>query len=152
MINNIHDFISISVLFFNYDYLIKCLHGDFSYYFMLVFLLYFEHQLKIYFKTWNMQIFMRPDNAYNCGLLNDGGYVGDQCGFPSGHSLTTSFYFYVYYFQNQKNMGSYKKLWLSMIQIPILLVMNSRLNKHCHNEIQVFGGYVLGLFFAFLFY
>lgn len=152
MIKNIDDFFSILVLFFNYDYLMKCFHGNISYFFMLHFILFFEHQLKIYFKTWNWKILMRPENAYNCGLLNDGGYVGDQCGFPSGHSLSASFYFYVYYFQNQKKMGSYKKFWLFMIQIPILFVMNSRLNKHCHNEIQVLGGYMLGLFFAFLFY
>jgi len=43
--------------------------------------------------------------------------------FPQDISLTTSFYFYVYYFQNQKNMGSYKK---------IMAIYDSNTNITCH--------------------
>jgi membrane-associated phospholipid phosphatase len=151
MIKNHYDLISISVLLYNYDYLMRFLSGQYSYFIMLHFILFFESQLKSYFLTYDNEWFNRPMNAENCGLLNNGGYAGDQCGFPSGHSISTSFYYFLYYFQHQNKIKD-KRYLLILIHIPILLMGYARVMKNCHNLFQVFGGYLFGLFFSFIFY
>jgi membrane-associated phospholipid phosphatase len=151
MIHNHYDLISISVLLYNYDYLMRFLSGQYSYFIMLHFILFFESQLKKYFLSYDNEWFNRPINAENCGLLNNGGYAGDQCGFPSGHSISTSFYYFLYYFKFQHKVKD-KRYLLILIHIPILLMGYARVMKNCHNIFQVLGGYFFGLFFSFLFY
>lgn len=154
-INSVYDFYSSIVLLYNYDYIYKMICGKYKYFIGLYTVLLFERIMKFLFTYVSYEIFKRPEGAYNCGLLNDGGDVSGNCGFPSGHVISTSFYFYMLFFENRVKLEKYKKfnylLFLS-IHIPIFLVSYGRIMKNCHNLFQVCGGYIFGMFFAFLFY
>ena len=138
---SMYDFISLSILWINYDYIYKCIGGKFQYIIKLYFILWLENQLKNYFSTFGWSIFKRPDHAMDCGLLNDGGDVSMKCGFPSGHVWTTTFYCFTNYFENTYS--------LFFTHVPIVLMMMSRMGKGCHNFIQVVGGYCFGFLTAF---
>ena len=154
-IKNIYDVYSSFVLLYNYDFIYRMLYGEYKYFIYFYIVLLFERISKIAFSYSSFEILKRPEGACNCGLLNDGGDVSGQCGFPSGHVITTSFYFYLLYFENRykkKEYYIYNCLMFLMIHIPIFLVSYGRIMKKCHNLFQVGGGYFFGLFFAFLFY
>lgn len=154
-INNIYDFYSSIVLLYNYDYLYKLIQGKYKYYLGLYTVLTFERILKYIFTYSSYEIFKRPIGALNCGLLNDGGIVEGNCGFPSGHAISTSFYFYMLFFENRVKLKKYKYynyLLFFLIHVPIFLVSYGRIMKNCHNLFQVCGGYIFGMLFAFLFY
>ena len=129
--------------------------GKPKYFIQLYIILLFERMCKILFSYLSYEILKRPEYALNCGLLNDGGYVGGKCGFPSGHVITTSFYFYTFFLENRIKLKKYKyynNLLFILVHIPIFLVSYGRIMKSCHNLFQVCGGYIFGMFFAFLFY
>tara|TARA_Y200000002_G_C22615965_1_gene636004 strand:- start:306 stop:782 length:477 start_codon:yes stop_codon:yes gene_type:complete len=154
-INSVYDFYSSIVLLYNYDYIYRFLVGKYKYFIQLYIILLLERFMKYIFSFPSYDILKRPDGAFNCGLTNLGGDVSGQCGFPSGHVITTSYYFYLLFLENRFKSKKYKKfnyLFLILIQIPIFLVSYGRLMKKCHNLFQVSGGYIFGMFLAFLFY
>jgi len=154
-IKNIYDIFSSIVLFYNYDFIYRIFHGQYKYFVFFYIVLLFERFCKIAFSYSSYEILKRPIGACDCGLLNDGGDVSGLCGFPSGHVITTSFYFYLLYFENRykkQDYYIYNYIMFFMIHVPIFLVSYGRVMKKCHNLFQVGGGYIFGLFFAFLFY
>lgn len=153
--NNVYDLYSSIVLLYNYDFIYRMYYGKYKYFVYLYIVLSFERVLKILFSHLSYDILKRPEGALNCGLLNDGGNVAGQCGFPSGHVITTSFYFYLLFLENRYTKKKYKKynyILFFLIHIPVFLVAYGRIMKNCHNLFQVCGGYIFGMFFAFLFY
>jgi membrane-associated phospholipid phosphatase len=84
----------------------------------------------------NIDFLYRPKEAYDCNFLNEGGKVGGEPGFPSGHMAVSSYIItslYLYY-----NKG------LDMGILYVLLVAFARMNKRCHNIYQVVGGIIYG--------
>ena len=155
VINNVFDLFSSIVLLYNYDFIYRIFHGQYKYFICFYIVLSFERFMKTILTYSSLEILKRPEGACDCNLFNSGGDVSGDCGFPSGHVITSSFYFYLLYFEYKyKNYGlkKYNNLLLFLIQIPIFLVAYGRIMKKCHNLFQVFGGYIFGMFFAFLFY
>ena len=155
VINNVYDLFSSIVLLYNYDFLYRIYYGKYKYFIYFYFVLSFERILKILFSYSSYEILKRPIGACDCNLFNSGGDVSGECGFPSGHVITTSFYFYLMYFEYRYKYNILKNnrnLFLFLIHIPIFLVGYGRIMKKCHNLFQVCGGYIFGMFFAFLFY
>lgn len=155
VINNVYDIFSSIVLLYNYDFIFRIFYGQYKYFICFYFVILFEQNMKKTLTHSSLEILKRPQGACDCDLFNSGGDVSGQCGFPSGHVITTSFYFYLLYFENRykyNHFKKYNKLFLILIHIPIFLVGYGRIMKKCHNLFQVCGGYIFGMFFAFLFY
>lgn len=92
-------------------------------------------------KNFNKNIFLRPKEACNCSSFNDGGYVGLEPGFPSGHvALTTFFVNYIYF--KRYNGDFFALFFLNFIP---LIIGISRYEKKCHNIYQIFAGYILAI-------
>uniref|UniRef100_A0A6C0HD50 Phosphatidic acid phosphatase type 2/haloperoxidase domain-containing protein n=1 Tax=viral metagenome TaxID=1070528 RepID=A0A6C0HD50_9ZZZZ len=84
----------------------------------------------------NIDFLYRPQGAFNCDFLNNGGKAGGEPGFPSGHMAVSTYIItslYLYY-----NKG------LDLGILYILLVAFARINKKCHNIYQVIGGMIYG--------
>ena len=147
-VTSIYDFISfipvllyvyaIIVLFTNYNYFLitGCLIGHLI-----------QKIIKMMTKDIYPEIFKRPDEARDVNAVNTGGYAGNRSGFPSGHTLATSFVMYYLIFENNNGLFEYEN---GMKQIVILLVAYSRVKKKAHKVIQVVAGYIIGLFLAYL--
>ena len=147
-VTSIYDFISfipvllyvyaIIVLFTNYNYFLitGCLIGHLM-----------QKIIKMMTKDIYPEIFKRPDEARDVNAVNTGGYAGNKSGFPSGHTLATSFVMYYLIFENNNGLFEYENV---MKQIIIFLVAYSRVKKKAHKVIQVVAGYIIGLFLAYL--
>ena len=88
-------------------------------------------------------ILYRPEGAFNCNFLNEGGNASGKPGFPSGHVSTASYIMmslYLYYKTN-----------IELSIFYVLVVAFARLNKKCHNIYQVIGGMIYGYFVAKIF-
>jgi membrane-associated phospholipid phosphatase len=85
----------------------------------------------------------RPKGAMNCGCFNNGGAAGGAPGFPSGHATIMSYLICIlaFAYASKYTVG----LWIIMIAILIPLVCYARLQKKCHNLIQVLTGVALGV-------
>ena len=81
------------------------------------------------------QYTQRPKLACNCDYISFNGNVGGNCGMPSGHMSTITF-FSTYMAHKTKN---YNYLFL----IPATAW--ARYYKNCHNIIQIFLGFLLGI-------
>ena len=86
-----------------------------------------EHKIKKFVKIFNLDVFKRPDLAIDCGLFNDGGWVGDQSGFPSGHMTVISWFMFSLYLRSKN------KKYFFFYQIPCILMGIARYMKNCHN-------------------
>ena len=81
-------------------------------------------------------ILYRPQGAFNCNFVNEGGDSSGHSGFPSGHVTAATYVMtslYLYYKTN---------IELSMVYV--LLISFARLNKRCHNIYQVIEGMMYG--------
>lgn len=98
-------------------------------------------------KNLNKDIFLRPKEACNCSSFNNGGYVGLEPGFPSGHvTLTTFFVNYMYF--KKYNGDLFALAFLNFIPLVIGI---SRYEKKCHNIYQTLAGYMLGIILLIFF-
>ena len=87
--------------------------------------------------------FLRPANATNCDVFCRNGSVGGRPGFPSGHVTITSFFFVYMWLK-------YRSTPLAIFGIfTILLMSMARMQKQCHNEVQVLFGAFWGAVLAF---
>jgi len=92
-------------------------------------------------KKLNKDIFLRPTDACDCSSFNNGGYVGLEPGFPSGHvALTTFFVNYMYFKRYNGDIFA-----LSFLNFIPLIIGISRYEKKCHNIYQTLAGYILGI-------
>lgn len=138
-ITSIYDFISLFALMVNIYFFHK-----FNPILLLGFILciFFQYVIKFITTGWYPPIFKRPDGAINCNLFNTGGLVEDKSGFPSGHVAVVAFLMEFLLLQNKnKNKGLYNFIYYN---IPTFLVAFARVQKGCHNVIQVIAGYILG--------
>lgn len=93
------------------------------------------------------EIFLRPKDACNCSSFNNGGNVGLEPGFPSGHvALTTFFVNYMYF---KKYSGDY--FALTFLNFIPLIIGVSRYEKQCHNIWQILAGYMLAIILLIFF-
>jgi membrane-associated phospholipid phosphatase len=97
---------------------------------------------------WYPPIFKRPGGANNCNLFNKGGLVDKKSGFPSGHVTAISFFMETLLLRNNIR-DLLNKLYFN---IPTILVGYARIQKGCHNFIQVIVGYLLGYYVANILY
>jgi len=83
----------------------------------------------------------RPDGARDCGLLNNGGLVDTQSGFPSGH-VTSISYLFTYLLLKKKHYDTFDIL---LYILPSFAMGISRYMRGCHTIIQIVAGYLLGV-------
>ena len=89
-------------------------------------------------------VLKRPRGAYNCGAFNNGGNSEYKPGFPSGHVALATFLTCAY--------GHDKHILFQLLEIGYIgSVSYARMNKRCHNLLQVLGGACLGLIAYILF-
>ena len=82
--------------------------------------------------------FLRPSNGTNCDIFCRAGPAGLRPGFPSGHMTVTTFFFVYMWLK-------YKSTYIAVFGLfMILLMAMARLQKQCHNELQVLGGALWG--------
>lgn len=140
-INSIYDFISLFSLFIN-------IYFVFSFDVILILGLIICIVVHLIIKNittgWYPPIFKRPDGANNCDLFNKGGLVDKNSGFPSGHVTVVSFLMETLLLRNNTH-DLLNKLYFN---IPTILVGFARIQKGCHNFIQVIAGYLLGYYVA----
>jgi len=144
-INSISDFISLFSLIIN-------IYFVFSFDVILILGIVVCIVLHLIIKNittgWYPPIFKRPDGAYNCDLFNKGGLVDKNSGFPSGHVTVVSFFMETLLLRHNSH-DLLNKLYFN---IPTILVGYARIQKGCHNLIQVIAGYLLGYYVANLLY
>lgn len=104
-----------------------------------------NHLLKAVFGT-RVNAFMRPHGAFNCSIVNIGGLVEGQAGFPSGHMTMTVAFFVIGWLL----LGA---PWLLVVGVGAALAMGwARLETKCHTLLQVVVGGVTGLLLAVGYY
>jgi membrane-associated phospholipid phosphatase len=108
----------------------------------------------------NNSLNIRPSDAINCNMINQGGFAEKNPGFPSGHStvafmlLTIFLYEYIVNYKNNiKNSNLQLKIPVIIILLFLLAIAvpYSRYKSDCHTPIQVISGCVLGIIIG-LFY
>jgi|LakMenEpi03Aug12_release.lakeMendotaPanAssembly.Ray.scaffolds.fasta_scaffold127778_4 membrane-associated phospholipid phosphatase len=96
----------------------------------------------------------RPVEANNCNLTNTGGPVSHQNGFPSGHTMISTFVFVysLYSFINIREETG-KATWglLIITGIFFILMPIARVHIKCHTIPQVIGGIFFGTIWTILF-
>lgn len=91
-------------------------------------------------------VFLRPDGATKCDILCATGNSSGAPGFPSGH-VTAITFFFVYMWLK------YRSTKLAILGlVVILLVAAARIQKRCHNDVQVIAGAAWGAIFAVAWY
>ena len=142
----IYDFISLCPIIFTiYSIFIK----DFKLLFGISLISSIQYIIKYSIKYFNIKnkIFLRPENACDCNSFNNGGNVGLEPGFPSGHvALTTFFVNYMFF---RKYSGDYFALFFLNF-IPLIIGI-SRYEKKCHNIWQTLSGYLLAIILLIFF-
>lgn len=125
------------------------IHYQFDYLFGLILVYQIKQFIKNKTKNIDIPILKRPCNAINCNGKNDGGNVGNDPGFPSGHMSATSFMTNLYYLKQckTKNINNY-----ILYNIWNVFMGYARYSKNCHNIFQIIGGYLFGLMVAVIFY
>jgi membrane-associated phospholipid phosphatase len=100
----------------------------------------------------------RPTQAVDCNILNQGGPVGGQPGFPSGHSaMAVSLFIFIliqWYIHKEKHQKVRSKTVPNLVIITgifAILVPIARVNMKCHTVEQVQGGIVVGIVLGILF-
>jgi len=140
----IYDFISLTpILMTIYSVLIR----DYKLVFGIIIATLSQMSIKKLTKTLNKDIFLRPKEACNCSSFNNGGYVGLEPGFPSGHvTLTTFFVNYMYFKKYNGDLFA-----LAFLNFIPLIIGISRYEKKCHNIYQTLAGYMLGILLLIFF-
>ena len=149
-IKDIYDFISLFLLvLYVYGFLELIINNN-SYLFIGLVMCSIIHRLiKQITKKWNPDIFKRPDNARDTDLFNNGGFVGNNPGFPSGHTLGTTYVMFYLIFTSNKGIFEIDNL---LKIIMIFLVAYARVMKKAHRIIQVIAGFLLGIIIAYIAY
>ena len=145
-IDSIWDLFSLTVLIPNYFVVYEIIAGSIELFGGVLITLTLEKFGKRITGDWEPSIFKRPDNAMNCSLFNDGGFVGNNPGFPSGHVAMASFFSYIILFKYYEI--DYKNMFFASLY-PIFMSI-TRYYKGCHNIYQVIAGWILGLLVAIL--
>ena len=140
-ITSIYDLISLISLFINIYFIFSF---DIILIIGVILCISIHFIIKMVTNGWYPPIFKRPDGAKNCNLFNKGGLVENQSGFPSGHVSIVSFFMEMLLLRNY-NDNILKKMYYN---IPTILVGYARIQKGCHNCIQVIAGYLLGYYVA----
>jgi len=96
--------------------------------------------MKPHLKKWAWM--KRPAAACDCNLTNQGGKVGGEPGFPSGHMTSTTFLLTPFWLR-----GSLPTTWFVGV---IAAVAWARWYKSCHNVPQILGGITFGCVAAYL--
>lgn len=142
----IYDFISLTPVIAT---IFSVLSRDFKLVFGIILVTIIQILIKHSIKHFDVQneIFLRPKDACNCSSFNNGGHVGLEPGFPSGHvALTTFFVNYMYF---KKYSGDYFAL-VFLNFIPLIIGI-SRYEKQCHNIWQTLAGYMLAIILLIFF-
>ena len=140
----IYDFISLTpILMTIYTVLIK----EWNLLIGIIIITLLQMSIKKMTRNLNKDIFLRPKEACNCSSFNNGGYVGLEPGFPSGHvSLTTFFVNYMYFKKYNGDLFA-----LAFLNFIPLIIGISRYEKKCHNIYQTLAGYMLGILLLIFF-
>ena len=148
-IKDMYDFISFfPILLYIYGFLELVINNN-SYLFIGLVICSITHRLiKQITKTWNPNIFKRPDNASDTNGLNSGGFFGKNPGFPSGHTIGTTYVMFYLIFTSNKGIFEIDNLLKIII---VLLVAYARVMKGAHRVIQVIAGFLLGIIIAYIF-
>lgn len=93
------------------------------------------------------EILLRPKDACNCSSFNNGGHVGLEPGFPSGHVTVTTFFVNYMYFKYYSG----DLFALTFLNFIPLIIGISRYEKQCHNIWQTLAGYMLGILLLIFF-
>jgi len=149
-IKDIYDFISLFlVVLYVYSFLELIINNN-SYLFIGLVISSITHRLiKQITKKWNANIFKRPDDARDTNLFNSGGFSGNNPGFPSGHTLATTYVMFYLIFISNKGIFEIDNLLKIII---VLLVAYARVMKRAHRVIQVIAGFLLGVIIAYIAY
>ena len=145
-IKSVWDFISATILLSNYIIIYESFDGNLELPLGVILTLTLERIGKLITGKWYPPIFARPFDARDCSICNDGGPVGGNPGFPSGHVAMASYFAYIIMFKYFDN--TYYNLGLATLY-PIIIGM-SRYYKHCHNIYQIIAGWILGIGVAYL--
>ena len=104
---------------------------------------------------------IRPSNALNCNMINQGGFADKNPGFPSGHStvafllLTIFMYEYIVNYKNNiknSNLNVNKIPFILLLLILLaILVPYSRYKTGCHTPLQVISGSILGIIIGLIY-
>ena len=140
----IYDFISLCPILF---YIYSLFNKEYKLIFGMTLLTIIQLFIKKFTKCFYEQIFLRPCDACNCSSFNNGGFVGLEPGFPSGHVTLTTFFVNYMYFKKYPN-DSFALAFLNFIP---LIIGISRYEKKCHNIYQIFAGYILAIVFLIFF-
>jgi membrane-associated phospholipid phosphatase len=140
-IKSFWDFISATILLSNYIIIYESFDGNIELPLGVILTLTLEKIGKLITGKWYPAIFARPHDACDCSIFNDGGAVGGNPGFPSGHVAMASYFAYVMVFKYFEN--NYYNLLIATL-FPIIIGM-SRYFKRCHNIYQIFAGWLLGI-------
>lgn len=148
LVQSIYDVISLLTHFIAIDVIYKGISGNIIYPIGLFSTLLIERILK--FLTTNSAYlpFKRPDGACNCSIVNGGGVVETDSGFPSGHVASTSVYMSLLYFHS----GEKGVMLFCLYHIPTILMGVARYMKKCHNLLQIVFGLGLGICMASILY
>ena len=145
-IESFWDAVSASILLCNYILIYESFNGYIELPLGVVITLLLEKLGKKITGKWYPPIFKRPDDARDCSLFNQGGPVGNNPGFPSGHVAMASYFSYVFLFKYFDT--TYTNIAIASFY-PILMSL-SRYYRKCHNVYQVIAGFLLGLGVALL--
>ena len=145
-IRSIWDFISATILLSNYIIIYESFDGNLELPLGVILTLTLEKLGKIITGKWYPPVFARPSDACDCSIFNDGGHVGGNPGFPSGHVAMAAYFSYIMVFKYFDN--TYYNLGLATL-FPIIIGM-SRYYKRCHNIYQIIAGWILGTCVAYL--
>jgi len=103
---------------------------------------------------------IRPSNALNCNMINQGGFADKNPGFPSGHSTVAFILLTIFIYEYITNYKSNIQITSKSHNIPFILIIlsimaiivpYSRYKTNCHTPIQVISGCLLGIIIG-LFY
>lgn len=146
-ITSIYDFISLFPLVLSMYSILEIINNNNFYILIGLFLSEITHKtIKYFTKKWNPNIFKRPDNAHDTNIFNKGGFVGNNPGFPSGHTLCVSYVMNYLIFANNNTFFEYDSI---IKQIIIVIVAYARVKKGAHRIIQVIAGYIFGFLLAY---
>jgi membrane-associated phospholipid phosphatase len=88
-------------------------------------------------------ITLRPVNAANCNIYNQGGVYNNRIGMPSGHVLLTTFILFSLGYINYKETF-YLNNYFLLCLVWIVLMAVSRVKRNCHTVLQVIMGAAFG--------
>ena len=108
----------------------------------------------------HLECIKRPRGACDCDIFISDGDQSERPGFPSGHSSMVGMYAGIMIFLSIHNLSHYSDNSVSVYQFLLaifmsltLIILNgyARVEKRCHNWLQVAGGTAWGIFIGAMF-